>query len=268
MAKHEADTYQQYRPLYPAQTFDGLLHFLESRQDTSDSPLTLLDVGCGTGQSTQSFRTALASSPNRSVLSIEIQAIDPDPEMIATAQTQCPGASFLTSSAERLPFSAESFDAVMVLSAYHWFDRDRANAEIIRVLKPGGYLLVAEYQFPKSTQNPELNEWIRRGFNQLWRFENQQKRGSLKELTQGLVHSEQIRKSEFSRIPMQQLQNAESLSGLLISQARVIAALHRLPSDGARLEEIRRIQTTLTGFMGSVDHPFEFNLTAVEIWKN
>ncbi len=48
------------------------------------------------------------------------------------------GATPIAGSAESMPFPDGSVDAVLAGQAYHWFDRDRAHAEIGRVLRPGG----------------------------------------------------------------------------------------------------------------------------------
>ena len=42
--------------------------------------------------------------------------------------------------AEALPFAAASLDAVVVAQAFHWFDAERALAELARVVRAGGRL--------------------------------------------------------------------------------------------------------------------------------
>jgi ubiquinone/menaquinone biosynthesis C-methylase UbiE len=49
-----------------------------------------------------------------------------------------PGIPVLATTAERLAFRDTSLDAVTVAQAFHWFDHDRAIAELARVLRPGG----------------------------------------------------------------------------------------------------------------------------------
>ena len=57
--------------------------------------------------------------------------------------------------AESTSFASASFDAVCVAQALHWFDVDRFYAEVKRVLKPRGVLLVTAYGW--SGVSPEFD---------------------------------------------------------------------------------------------------------------
>jgi SAM-dependent methyltransferase len=46
----------------------------------------------------------------------------------------------LAAVAEALPLAGDSLDAVVVAQAFHWFDADRAVAELSRVIRVGGRL--------------------------------------------------------------------------------------------------------------------------------
>src|SRR5204863_4155198 len=48
----------------------------------------------------------------------------------------------VASVAETLPLRDASVDAITVAQAFHWFDAPRALAEIARVLRPGGALVL------------------------------------------------------------------------------------------------------------------------------
>jgi SAM-dependent methyltransferase len=95
----------------------------------------VLELGCGPGR----YVAMLAS------MGYDVVGVDPIKfdtwEIIRRAHP----AAELTESvfAENLPYDFESFDHVVCLSALLYFERpDRALAEIRRVLKPGGRLIV------------------------------------------------------------------------------------------------------------------------------
>lgn len=101
--------------------------------------LRILDVGCGDG-----------------VLAVEmagraehVTGVDASPEMIAAArrraERQGHEVSFEIGRVETLPFEAGTFDAVLAVTIL-CFVEDAAGAlcEMVRVLKPGGRLIVGE----------------------------------------------------------------------------------------------------------------------------
>lgn len=107
----------------------------------------VLDVGCGTGY----FVRMLAEivGPNGSVV-----GVDAAPEMVAHAASRSRSAgnvTFEVGSASALSFPGSSFDVVVSsLTMHHLAAADQLPAmrEMRRVLKPGGRLLIAEFQAP------------------------------------------------------------------------------------------------------------------------
>ena len=67
-------------------------------------------------------------------------AVDPIAEMLEMLRTALPDTPALLGSAEQIPLPDNAVDAVLVAQAWHWFDQERAVAEIARVLRPGGRL--------------------------------------------------------------------------------------------------------------------------------
>jgi len=62
-----------------------------------------------------------------------------------------PGLDFVQGDAQNLPFPDESFDAVINVEASHQYpDFGRFLAEVVRVLRPGGYFLYTDNRRPQA----------------------------------------------------------------------------------------------------------------------
>ena len=106
----------------------------------------VLDVGCGTGQLAMIFAERVAPTGS-------VAGIDAAPEMIkratSRARKQQLPIAFQVAFAQRLPFPNGSFHAVASTLVLHHVaedDRQAAVQEMHRVLKPGGRLLIAEFE--------------------------------------------------------------------------------------------------------------------------
>lgn len=72
--------------------------------------------------------------------------------------------------AEALPFADGTFDLVTAGQCWHWFDRPRAAAEARRVLRPGGALVIAHYDWvPRPGNVVEAMERLVLEHNPAWR---------------------------------------------------------------------------------------------------
>ncbi len=108
----------------------------------------VLDVGCGTG--------TLAMVARQRVGEIgRVAGIDPSPQMIARASRKAVrrglAIDFQVGVIEHLSFPDQSFDVVLSTFMMHHLPDDlkrRGLAEIARVLKPGGRLLVLDMKGP------------------------------------------------------------------------------------------------------------------------
>jgi ubiquinone/menaquinone biosynthesis C-methylase UbiE len=67
----------------------------------------------------------------------------------------CPQAELVAGSAEQIPLVDASVDGVFVAEAFHWFDHARALAEIGRVLRPSG-VLVLMWNRPSGPIEPSI----------------------------------------------------------------------------------------------------------------
>jgi SAM-dependent methyltransferase len=65
-----------------------------------------------------------------------VVAVEPSNQMRAQLEAVLPDVEAVDATAEDLPFDDSTFDAVVAGQAFHWFNGDRALAEIHRVLRP------------------------------------------------------------------------------------------------------------------------------------
>ncbi len=117
----QAAAYERGRPSYPPEAIDWLL---------GPAPRDVLDLGAGTGKLT-------ARLVERG---LQVVAVDPIPEMLDVLHATLPATQALLGSAEQIPLPDACVDAVLVAQAWHWFEPERAVAEVARVLRPGGRL--------------------------------------------------------------------------------------------------------------------------------
>jgi SAM-dependent methyltransferase len=100
-----------------------------------------------------------------------VVAVEPSDEMRRVLEQVCPDAEALEGTAQSIPVSDGSVDAVFAAQAFHWFDDTRALAEIARVLRPGGWLVVMWNEpggpFEPSAGEAErlLNQHVPTGFH-------------------------------------------------------------------------------------------------------
>ncbi len=111
---------------------------------------SVLDVACGSGNLTLTARTY--AGPRG-----KVYGIDASPEMIDVARRKAAragtGVVFDVGLAEKLPFPDATFDVVISRLAIHHLPEElkrAAFAEMLRVLKPGGRVLIADFVQPSN----------------------------------------------------------------------------------------------------------------------
>ena len=123
--------YATYRPGYPPELFEFLFSLPGGHECAWD---------CGTGNGQVARELAAVFH--------QVEATD-----ISTAQIAegivLPNIRYTVQPAEQTDFTASSFDMITVGQAVHWFDLDRFYAEVRRVGKPGGWLVLTGYHLPR-----------------------------------------------------------------------------------------------------------------------
>lgn len=123
-----AAQYALARPDYPLALFEWIATIAPARG-------RVWEAGCGSGQATAGLAAVFA----------DVHATDPSAQQIAQARPW-PNVQYTVEPAERCGLADASVDAICVAQALHWFDRPAFFAECVRVLRPGGVLVVWGYR--------------------------------------------------------------------------------------------------------------------------
>jgi ubiquinone/menaquinone biosynthesis C-methylase UbiE len=131
-----------------AYVWDDLLPL---RQYTKDGD-RVLDVGCGVGRLYQLFDD----------LSIVYTGIDQSDGQIAEAKKQYPQGKFILGGMADLPFADQFFDSVYCIATLHHLptheDRIRALREMKRVVVPGGYIILTNWNLKSDYAKKKMKE--------------------------------------------------------------------------------------------------------------
>lgn len=124
------ENYVRYRPGYPPE----VLQTLKNECGLSNRHI-VADIGFGTG-----IWTRLLLENGNAVFGVE-----PNAEMRTAGErllARFPKFTAVAGTAEATTLSDESVDFITAAQAAHWFTRDSARAEFVRILKPGGWLVL------------------------------------------------------------------------------------------------------------------------------
>jgi SAM-dependent methyltransferase len=124
------DNYARYRPGYPLEVLELLKNECGLAADS-----LIADIAFGTGL----FTRLLLENGNR------VFGVEPNADMRRAGEQFLAQYSQFTSvagTAEATTLPDHSVDLVTAAQAAHWFDREKARREFVRILKPGGWTVL------------------------------------------------------------------------------------------------------------------------------
>ena len=124
------ENYIKFRPHYPQAVISTLR---EECQLTSAA--LIADIGAGTGLLTELF----LKNGNQAL------AVEPNPEMRVAGERirrSHPDLLSVAGRAEATTLADNSVDFIVAGQAFHWFDRQKAHREFLRILKPNGWVML------------------------------------------------------------------------------------------------------------------------------
>lgn len=153
-----AGDYGTYRAGFPESLFDRLAEFNIGLPDH-----TVIDLGTGTGTLARGF----------ALTGCKVIGVDPDPQMLGVAKEldheNKVSITYVEAKAESTCLDSGAADVVTAGQCWHWFDRPRVIAEVIRLLKPRGKLVIAYFDWLPLTGNVvEATEELIMRYNPDW----------------------------------------------------------------------------------------------------
>ncbi len=147
-----AEDYARYRPEYPRDLLASLIKSINLNYNSR-----ILDLACGTGK---------LGRQNHNLTKAATYGLDHSFIMLS----YCSSLKTVCAKAENIPFKPIVYDIVVAGQAFHWFDFNRALSEILRILKPGGGLVIVWYRRkrPLDSHRVKLDELVKKynpGYN-------------------------------------------------------------------------------------------------------
>jgi len=140
---NQASLYSKYNGLQKNDATFVLKNYFRLLQWKKDGEDAILDIGCGAGDVTKDLLLPLVPKTFGKLIGVDISE-----EMVEFAKTRCENSKIsfeqMNIEAEDIPVDfEEGFDHILSFYCLHWIqDQRKALANILKMLKPGGDILV------------------------------------------------------------------------------------------------------------------------------
>lgn len=121
----------------------------------------ILDLCCGHGDLARLFATDGCTAT----------ALDSSARSLDLARANCAGLAvdFVQAQAEQTELATASFDGIIAGQCWHWLERRRVAAEMARLIKPGGILVICHFDWlPLPGNVVAATEEMIRKWNPVW----------------------------------------------------------------------------------------------------
>jgi ubiquinone/menaquinone biosynthesis C-methylase UbiE len=123
--------------------FDRVHRGVLARVPADFVPVSVLDIGCGTGRLLRRMKARWPSAA--------LNGVDLAEGMVAQARALTPEATIYQAPAEALPLLDGSVDLVTsTTSFHHWSNQAMGVQEAFRVLRPGGLFILADMNISRD----------------------------------------------------------------------------------------------------------------------
>jgi ubiquinone/menaquinone biosynthesis C-methylase UbiE len=216
------ENYVRYRPGYPPE----VLYTLKSECGLAPNHV-VADIASGTGIWTRQ----LLENGNR------VFGVEPNVEMREAGErllAEFPKFASVPGTAEATTLADQSVDFVTAAQAAHWFGREQARREFVRILKPGGWLVLM-WNERLTDSTPFLREYERLLLNYGTDYQDIRHEHTTSEVNQ-FFDPAPFQERTFE---MRQEFSYAGIEGRLLSSSYAPGPEH--PQHGPMLRELRRI---------------------------
>ncbi|XP_048738753.1 uncharacterized protein LOC125653347 [Ostrea edulis] len=151
----DGGNYEAHRPGYTDEAVKEVISMAtDSIKSLGDCQYDILELGAGTGKFTQCL---LKNIPQE----LKVLLTEPSENFLKTLEKKFPDMNTRQCSADNIPVTDHSVNAIIAAQCFHWFAKPEAITEITRVLKPGGnFVLIWNIKDQSSLLNSDFRNLI------------------------------------------------------------------------------------------------------------
>lgn len=177
---------------------------------------SLVEFGCGTG-----FYTGILSERADSLVATDIS---PGMMTVAKERLRGPNLMFRIEDCQKTSFDTETFDTAFMSLVIHFTEPEKTLAEIHRILKPGGTLIIANLDPAALSPFDRFRCWGRIVINGLARFRVKPPRGFGRHVLTEKQLCAKLREAGFRVLSQETIRDRSRSSNIPVEYIRAVKA--------------------------------------------